>query len=67
MKYKDYEDEKLYRRGRDFPPHSSGHDKDKKECVKMSMGMYGKEIKRWFREEELEAYPDNEAYIGSLP
>jgi hypothetical protein len=53
------EDDKWYRRGRDYPPYK-GH-------VKMHLTMQGKELKEWFTEDELKDYPKPNAYMGSLP
>jgi hypothetical protein len=53
------EDEKWYRRGRDYPYY--------KNCVKMHLVMQGKELKQWFTEDELKDYPKSNAYTGSLP
>jgi hypothetical protein len=53
------EDDKMYRRGKDYPPYKDG--------VKMSIAMSGNELKRWFTEEELKDYPKPDAYTGSLP
>lgn len=52
------EDDKVYRRGRDYPAY--------KDHVKMSIAMTGKELRQWFTEDELEAYPKPNAYTGSL-
>lgn len=59
MKLSEVEDEKLYVRGRDYPPYA-------KDC-KMAMSMYGKELKFWFTDEDLKDYPDPNGYTGSLP
>lgn len=59
MKYLDIEDDKMYRRGRDYPYY--------KDHVKMQLNMHGKEVKQWFTEEELRDYPKPNAYCGSLP
>jgi len=53
------EDEKMYRRGRDYPYYKNG--------VKMDLAMQGKELKQWFTEDELKDYPKPNAYTGSLP
>lgn len=53
------EDEKWYRRGRDYPLFKDG--------VKMHLAMQGKELKTWFTEEELKDYPKADGYTGSLP
>lgn len=54
------ENEKMYRRGIDYPAYREG--------VKMHLCMSGKELKEWFSEEELtkENYPHPDAYHGSL-
>lgn len=52
------EDEKWYRRGRDYPYYQNG--------AKMHLAMQGKELKQWFSEEELKDYPKPNAYCGSL-
>jgi len=57
------ENEKWYRRGRDYPAYAS----KKFEHVKMSIALQGKELKTWFTEEELKDYPKPNAYTGSLP
>jgi len=51
-------DEKMYRRGRDYPYFKKG--------VKMPLAMDGKELRAWFSEEELKGYPDPDAYCGSI-
>ena len=65
MKIEEIEDEKLYRRGRDYPPYATA--KKGEGSVKMPMSLYGKEIKFWFTEEELKDYPNPKGYTGSLP
>ena len=57
-------DDKMYRRGRDYPPYAKGK---VNAWVKMSIAMQGKEVKEWFTEEELKGYPKPDAYTGSLP
>ena len=54
------ENKKWYKRGIDYPPYTRG--------CKMHLTMNGKELKKWFTEEELtkENYPHPEAYHGSL-
>jgi len=59
VKFRQIEDEKWYRRGRDYPPY--------KGDVKMTIAMQGKEVKKWFTEKELKDYPKRSAYVGSLP
>ena len=59
------DDEKWYRRGRDYPAYAKS--KVDKHSVKMSMSMQGKEVKQWFTEGELKDYPKQNAYTGSLP
>lgn len=53
------EDDKLYARGTDYPAYKDG--------IKMHMVMLGKELKKWFTEDELADYPQPNAYCGSLP
>ena len=52
-------DEKWYRRGRDYPYYAKG--------AKMSIAMQGNELRQWFTEEDLKDYPKPDAYTGSLP
>jgi len=59
------EDEKWYRRGKDYPAYAKSKIDD--TWVKMSIAMQGKELKEWFTEEELKDYPQPNAYTGSLP
>jgi len=54
------EDDKWYRRGRDYPAYT-------KNGVKMQIAMKGSELKTWFTEEEFKDYPKPNAYTGSLP
>jgi hypothetical protein len=59
VKLSEINDEKLYVRGRDYPPYAKG--------VKMSMAMTGKKVKVWFTDEDLKDYPNPKGYTGSLP
>jgi hypothetical protein len=54
------EDEKWYRRGRDYPAYN-------RNGVKMQIALQGKEVKHWFTKEELKDYPKPNAYAGFLP
>ena len=63
MKFSEIDDEKYYRRGRDYPAYA----RPAKGSAKMSIAMTGEELKFWFTEEELKEYPKPNAYTGSLP
>lgn len=54
------EKNKLYKRGRDYPPYAE-------PFVKMAMVMYGHEILKWFTKDELKDYPNPKGYTDSLP
>lgn len=63
-KLAEFEDDRCYIRGRDYPAYASDND----GIIKVSMGLTGKEIKRWFKDDaEILDYPDMDGYTGSLP
>ena len=49
----------MKQRGKDYPFYKDG--------IKMSMCMSEDEVKKWFSEEDLKDYPNEDGYTGSLP
>lgn len=70
-KLSEFEDNKTYTRGRDYPAHAYSKLSDKERVpylIKVSMGLTGKEIKERFADDpDILLYPQKDGYTGSLP